>query len=85
MQHMASCAANLEEQRGILETIERLRRMLDLEEPCTIVIRCPTGETAFKQMDGIEVLPFDAPIEGTVLMTDDRQELEKKVHREEGE
>jgi hypothetical protein len=36
-------------------------------------------------MDGIEVLQFDAPIEGTVLMTDDRQELEKKVHREEGE
>lgn len=85
VQHMASCAANLEEQRGILETIERLRRMLDLEEPCTIVIRCPTGETAFKPMDGIEVLPFDAPIEGTVLMTDDRQELEKKVQREEGE
>ena len=60
--------------------------MLDLEEPCTIVIRCPTGETAFKPMDGMQkFLPFDAPIEGTVLMTDDRQELEKKVHREEGE
>jgi mediator of RNA polymerase II transcription subunit 31 len=82
VQHMASCAANPEEQQGIIGTIERLRRMLDLDEPCTMVIRCPTGETAFKPMDGIEVLPFDAPIQGTVLMTDDRQELEKKLHRE---
>ena len=64
---------NPEEQQGILGTIQRLRQMLDLEEPCTIVIRCPTGETAFKPMDGIEVLPLDASVEGTVLMTDDRR------------
>jgi len=74
---MASCAASPEEQRGIIETIERLRRMLDLDEPCTLVIRCPSGETAFKPMDGIEVLPFDAKIDGTVHMTDDREDLEK--------
>jgi hypothetical protein len=77
VQHMASCAASPEEQRGIIETIERLRRMLDLDEPCTLVIRCPSGETAFKPMDGIEVLPFDAKIDGTVHMTDDREDLEK--------
>ena len=81
VQHMATCAVNPEEQQGILGTIQRLRQMLDLEEPCTIVIRCPTGETAFKPMDGIEVLPLDASVEGTVLMTDDRREL-KKAHRE---
>ena len=78
--HMAAvgaAAANEAEQKRILETIGRLRKMLDLAEPCTIVIRCPTGETAFKPMEGVEILPFDTRIEGTVVMSDELTEQRK--------
>ena len=66
---------NPEEQQGILGTIQRLRQMLDLEEPKDRYSVSDWGD-AFKPMDGIEVLPLDASLV-TVLMTDDRRELKK--------
>jgi len=57
--HMATSAATADERRGIEETCEALRKMLDLEREFTLVARDVDGTCAFKPDDGVEIAPFD--------------------------
>ena len=53
--HMATSAETEDERRGILETCEALRGMLDLEREFTLVARDADGACAFKPDDGVEI------------------------------
>jgi mediator of RNA polymerase II transcription subunit 31 len=58
--HVAQMATsgNEEERKGIMETVEKLRALLDLNGEFTIVVTDREGTCAFKPSEGVEIEPL---------------------------
>lgn len=59
-QHVQSMgdAGGENEKEAIYETTGQLRKVLDMDLPCTFIVHDPTGLSAFKPADGIEIHPY---------------------------
>jgi mediator of RNA polymerase II transcription subunit 31 len=56
--HMASSAENEEEKKGIVDTCDKLRQLLDLDGSFTLVVIDKEGTCAFKPSEGVVVEPL---------------------------